>query len=153
MTYKADLTGEGPIRLVGYLARKNPFTKGRTSSAFIDRLVALVKEPFLQTLGYHNCDLAWCRLTFVSGVQATKFLHKGRVVSLGDADILVPGDETLYQAPTLILHYIRWHRYLPPPCFIQAVLNCPEPGSQEYFAALRKIVPNEAKLFELLNSF
>jgi hypothetical protein len=149
MTYKADLTGTGPIRPVGYLARKHPFTKGRTSWAFIDCLVALVEQPLLHSLGYHSCDLAWCRLTFVSGVHATKFLHKGRVLSLGHTDILVPGDEVVYQAPSLILHYIRWHRYLPPQCFIQAVFNCPEPGSQEYFAALKRIVPEEANLFEL----
>jgi len=143
MTYKADLTGTGPIRPVGYLARKHPFTKGRTSWAFIDCLVALVKQPLLGSLGYHNCDLAWCGLT-IGRFGATKFLHKGRVISLGHTEIVVPGDGVVYQAPSLILHYIRWHRYLPPPCFIQAVLNCPEPGSQEYFAALKRIVPERA---------
>lgn len=79
MTYKADLTGTGPIRPVGYLARKHPFTKGRTSWAFIDCLV-------------DNCDLAWCGLT-IWRFGATKFLHKGRVISLGHHEILVPGDE------------------------------------------------------------
>ena len=143
MTYKADLAGTGPIRPVGYLARKHPFPKGRTSWAFIDSLVALVKQPFSHSFGYHSCDLAWCGLTFVTDAQATNFLYKGRVISLGHTDILVPGNEVIYQAPSLILHYMRWHRYLPPVCFIQAVLNCPPPGSQEYFAALNRTCARE----------
>jgi hypothetical protein len=50
----------------------------------------------------------------------------------------VPGDKVVYQAPCLILHYIRYHKYQPPECFCAAVLNCPKPGSAEYFAAIKE---------------
>jgi len=58
------------------------------------------------------------------------------------SDILVPGKTMAYMAPALILHYIRTHRYLPPACFLEAVLDCPEPGSAEYLDAIRKVAPN-----------
>jgi hypothetical protein len=50
----------------------------------------------------------------------------------------VPGDKVVYQAPCLILHYIRYHKYQPPECFCAPVLNCPKPGSAEYFAAIKE---------------
>ena len=59
-----------------------------------------------------------------------------------DTDILVPDRTLVYIAPALILHYIRVHRYLPPAYFIDAVLTCPEPGSDEYLSEIKRIVPN-----------
>jgi hypothetical protein len=53
----------------------------------------------------------------------------------------VPDHAAVYQAPSLILHYIRSHRYHPPERFLEAVLACPEPGSEEYFAAIEKAAP------------
>jgi hypothetical protein len=42
--------------------------------------------------------------------------------SLGNGEIIVKGEDgRRYAAPTLILHYIEAHHYLPPEEFIQAV--------------------------------
>lgn len=50
-------------------------------------------------------------------------------VMLGSAEIWVPGREgCIYAAPTLIVHYVEAHEYLPPPEFIEAVLRDPPPG-------------------------
>jgi hypothetical protein len=65
-----------------------------------------------------------------------------RIPEWGSSDILVPDKTVIYMAPSLILHYIRAHQYLPPACFVLAVLNCPEPGSEEYREAIRKIAPD-----------
>ena len=114
--YEADLTGRGHERQVGYLARGHSFTKGTVSKVVFDCLVALVEQPLSAWCGYHTCDLGWCGLS--RGRKQPKFRYKGRVIPLGATDILVPADEVFYRAPSLILHYIRRHRYLPPPCFV-----------------------------------
>jgi hypothetical protein len=144
MTYEADLTENGRERPVGYLARAHSFTKGMVSEVFFDCLVALVEQPFLVSPGYHTCDLGWFCGGLSLGWELPKFRYKGRLIRLGNTDILVPGDEVVYRAPSLILHYIRRHRYLPPQCFVKAVLNCPTPGSKEYAAAITTIAPEWA---------
>ena len=146
MTYKADLTGTGRVRSVGYLARGHSFTQGMTSEAFFDRLVVLVEQPLRAWLGYHTCDLGLCRLREQRGHP--EFPYKGRVIGIGSTDICVPGDEEAYLAPSLILHYIRCHRYQPPSCFVNAVLKCPGPGSQEYSAAIQRIAPELAPFMD-----
>jgi len=65
-----------------------------------------------------------------------------RISRSGSSDIVVPDRTVVYMAPELILHYIRAHRYLPPSSFLEAVLNCPEPGTEEYHNAIKKIAPN-----------
>ncbi|MFZ3217848.1 MAG: hypothetical protein WA192_17440 [Candidatus Acidiferrales bacterium] len=39
-------------------------------------------------------------------------------------------------APSMILHYIDVHDYEPPEVFWEAVMNCPEMGSEAYRQAL-----------------
>ncbi|MBQ3665050.1 MAG: hypothetical protein II919_02960 [Lachnospiraceae bacterium] len=38
----------------------------------------------------------------------------------------------VYAAPDLVIHYIINHQYLPPKEFIDAVMNGPKPGGEEY---------------------
>jgi hypothetical protein len=142
MTYYADLTGTGRVRHIGYLARGHYYTKGTTSETFFDHLVALVERPLGAWAGYHTCNLGWCGLRLHPPQPTLRY--KGRVLGLGDTDIFVPGDEVVYWASSLILHYIRRHRYAPPSRFVNAVLNCPDPRSQEYCAAIKRIAPEMA---------
>ena len=141
MTYNADLTGTDSVRNIGYLARRHSYTRGTTSEAFFDRLVGLVEHPFAVWFGYHTCDLGWCGLRLKLQPPQPPLRYKGRVIGIGDTDIFVPGDDVVYCAPSLILHYIRRHRYAPPLCFVEAVLNCPEPRSQKYCASIKRIAP------------
>jgi len=144
MTYNADLTGSPRVRLVGYLARGHHFATGTTSGVFFDRLVRLVERPLGFWCGYHTCDLGKCDLSQVRAHP--EFRYRNRVIGIGSTDIFVPDDEVVHSAPSLILHYICRHQYLPPSCFVKAVLNCPEPGSQEYSAAVKRIAPEVALL-------
>ena len=144
MTYKADLTGAGRVKHIGYLARGHFYPKGTISETFFDHLVTLVKLPLGGWAGYHACNLGWCGLR--RHPPQPTIQYKGRVIGLGATDIFVPGDEVVYGAPSLILHYIRSHRYVPPSCFVNAVLNCPDPRSQEYCAAITTIAPEMASL-------
>ena len=145
MTYVADLTGTGRLKYVGYLSGKQSFVTGMTSETFFDRLVVLEEHPFLFACGYHNCDIGGCRRNPKSYEPQPSLRYKDRTLFLGDTDIYVPGEDVVYVAPSLILHYIQHHQYQPPSCFVEAVLNCPEPLSEEYCAAITRIAP-EIKL-------
>jgi hypothetical protein len=141
MSYLPDLTQSGPQKTVGYLSFGHAYPRGKISDSVFERLVALVEEPMWLTCGYHQCNLGWCNLSrlWSGSCLPHKFRFRGRVFFLGSYDIWVPGDKVLYVAPNLILHYIRHHRYRPPQCFCEAVLNSPRPGSVEYRATIKQI--------------
>jgi hypothetical protein len=141
MTYVADLAGTGRLRQVGYLSGAHSFVTGMTSEAFFDRLVGLEEHPFLFACGYYNCDIRRCGRNPRSLEPQPSLRYKDRTLFLGDTDIYVPGEEVVYVAPSLILHYIQHHQYQPPSCFVEGVLNCPEPLSEEYCAAITRIAP------------
>jgi len=84
-------------------------------------------------------------------VKVRPFLAGIRIPEHCSSDILVPDKAVVYMSPALILHYIRVHQYLPPACFVAAVLNCPEPGSEEYRAAIRKMAPDLAAGLDYLS--
>jgi hypothetical protein len=141
MTYIPDLTEIDRVRRVGYLERGHPYTKGATSKAFFDRLVELVAHPIIKYFGYYTCDLGRCGRGPGLSRLSERFGYYGRTLTCGDSEVLVPGDNVAYWAPSLILHYIRCHGYAPPPHFIENVLSCPKLCSREYFTAITTAAP------------
>lgn len=75
-----------------------------------------------------------------------QFRFGDRVTRVGSTEIIVPGGNAVFKAPSLILHYIDSHGYQPPECFCTAVAHCPEPGSEEYFEAILRIAPFYGKV-------
>ena len=58
----------------------------------------------------------------------------------GDSgDIAIPSGDVLFVAPTMIVHYVRVHGYLPPVDFVRAVLACPAPTTAAYADAVTAI--------------
>lgn len=55
-----------------------------------------------------------------------------QVLTLGASNLLVPGDDCIYVAPSLIAHFIDGHRYRPPDEFIAAVVKYPDTRSIEH---------------------
>ena len=146
LSYIPDLTERFGLTRVGYMVGGYSYTRGAASKTFFDHLVTLVAYPaYGRSLGYHTCDLGRCGRGQGLSRKRMMFRYHGRTLTLGDSDILVPGGDTIYCAPSLILHYIRCHRYAPPPRFVEAVLKCPEPRSREYFIAITKISPKMVK--------
>ena len=91
---------------VGWLDAQHPFQRGKAPSQFVDRLRTLVHNSVHQTRGFHQCS-------FCTDPTAR-----------GSAEILVTGETgARYAAPTLILHYVEAHKYLPPAEFIAAVVG------------------------------
>ena len=116
-----DLSGDDPIRYIGYLDADHPFPTGPTPDEFLTKLDACMAAelvlPHAVAAGVHECELCQRGPANASGV-------------------VVPGDGVLYQAPSMIVHYINVHWYLPPQPFIDAVMQCPSPGTQAHRIAL-----------------
>jgi hypothetical protein len=131
-----DYFGDVKFRLlaVGWLDPAHRFPKGRVSRTFFDSLAQLLAtawEPFTFA-GRHHCEFC----VFTGGPGSIPIGTTGLL--LGGINVFVPGDEAVYVAPSLILHYIDAHEYLPPELFVRAVEACPPMRSIGYLKALRQ---------------
>ena len=82
--------------------------------------------------GIYSCTL--CRFT-----RGPRYLEwNGTRVEMGCTNLYVPTDQLVYVAPSMILHYIDAHSYLPPMKFCNAVMLCPVMRSIEYLKAVRQ---------------
>jgi hypothetical protein len=127
------------IRTVGRLGRELPYARGAVGARFLSELDDLLARnwfPF-RYKGWHTCELcvAMGRRDPVEASTA-----RGPAARDG-GNLLVPGRDFLYAAPTMIRHYIMDHGYAPPDEFIEAVHRCPPMASDEYFAARRTNAP------------
>jgi hypothetical protein len=135
--YIPDLAEKEAYRFVGYLSREHDYPKGNTSDPVFDRLTELVRAAPIAYCGYHECDLESCGL---NQAQPELSWRSQAIPRHCSTDILVPDGAVLYRAPALILHYIRAHQYLPPMCFVDAVVRCPDPRSPEYGRAAEDLL-------------
>jgi hypothetical protein len=124
VTYFADLseyayspTGERMLN-VGWLGRGEAFETGDIDEDIWDELVRLASNPINVMRGLHDCE--FCGVE--SPIRVPSDYSARGFASLGTGEIRVKGQgDCCYAAPTLLLHYIRIHKYLPPEGFIQAV--------------------------------
>lgn len=156
MTYYEDLTpcayfdrisSEGSGRpwseyltAVGWLEPDHIFPTGPSEPAFVDKLIEL-KNSGQGFLGYHRCG-------FCPGAlekTPTRVTHNGKAINVGDGNIFVPGRETVYAAPSLIIHYVLDHSYIPPTDFCDAVYSCPSVHSREYLKTMDFMLEPEEK--------
>lgn len=113
---------------IGWIDNMHEFNKGKVTDEFLISLWEYIKVPINRTRGiYHNVLLDGKNKTFVVKYQ-------GYNIILGSAEIRVIDTENkiIYASPNLILHYIVNHQYLPPQCFIEAVINGAKPNSIDY---------------------
>ena len=113
----------GPrVRAVGWLADGHDFSQGPLDERVASKAMRLAEDGWVHAAvaGFHTCELC-------------ADAREGR-------NILVPDADVLYVAPAMIVHYMRAHAYAPPPAFCSAVLACPEPETDAYYAALRRFV-------------
>jgi len=140
MTYAPDLANTGTVKQVGYLWFGHSYPKGKIAGLILERLVAIAEKPLFYACGFHKCNVGFCGATLMFRGEPM-FRYRGRTLTLGSSEILVPDDEAVYCAPNLILHYIRHHRYRPPECFCAAVLKCPAVDSGEYRERIKRNAP------------
>ncbi len=120
---------------VGWLEGGKDFPKGDVPQNFIENLWEYIKYPIYQYRGFHYDEI----------LQGDKYQlavkYEGYTVRLGFTDFRVYDsvNDRFYASPSTILYYIIKHKYLPPACFIDAVMNSPKPNSKEYCEAITKI--------------
>jgi len=144
MTYSADLTpcnypffrGEASEKLlsVGWLYPSHDYSRGPLDQAFVAKLFDLLRHPWQPAAfgGGHDCE--FCRYSW--GHHSFRLAGQNDSASIGINNLFVPGDNCLFVAPSLIIHYIDAHEYCPPRAFQQAVLACPDMESMEYLRAI-----------------
>lgn len=134
---------------IGWLDGAHAYPKGDVPERFVEKLWAFCRVAVDRSRGLHPCD--FCDVgPYIppkpgTGIQCLMRRQANWVVVQRGEDILILGsseirvfgrDGTIYAAPNLIYHYIVEHQYRPPDVFIQAVLEGPQPGSDEYQALL-----------------
>lgn len=132
--YGSSTTGEENTLNIGWLEDRNPVNRGMVTDEFVYRLWDYIVYNVVPMRGFH---------TNIEMDHGNYFMarYQGYEIPLGSSEIRVLGtDGKLYAAPNLILHYIINHNYLPPDCFIDAVLHGPRPNEDEYCLRLQSIV-------------
>ena len=151
MSYYQDLSPFSELGLppsesvlaVGWLDAGNDYKKGQVSRDVADSLLGLLSnvwEPGV-TAGRHRCTFC-----YITG-GPTSIYASDRSIELGSSNLYLPSEsqKVLYVAPSLIVHYMDAHEYLPPAEFQEAVLRCPPMRSLQYFKLLLKVAPTEFK--------
>ena len=112
---------------VGWLDPKHTFRQGPMDAKFIDALRALICGEFdgLQVhvneiRGQHPCTLCNAHPSIGCRLRGD--------IGLGSSEIWVPFADTIFAAPSMILHYATDHSYLPPDDFVQAVMMLEKTG-------------------------
>jgi hypothetical protein len=121
------------LRAVGWLSSAEQFAMGQVSEEIFAKLCGLLRNPWglMDFMGHHACELCTTH-------SPRSFVYRGASILVGNGEVFVPWERCILVAPSLVLHYIDAHQYLPPTEFLSAVLRCPEMGSREYLQALRE---------------
>lgn len=102
---------------VGWLGAGHPIPEGKVEPIVRDQLVRLAREPANLMRGLHYCEFCLAE----SPLVATTRDEPDKPAYLGSGEIRVSDRHIIYAAPTLIVHYIDAHGYLPPSDFCDAV--------------------------------
>lgn len=102
-----EVSHEGPLN-VGWLGKGHIFKTGKTSRLFRRKLRRIAQNRIDHGMdGFHSCEFCKRRGEAPAGIGEIRVDGKGSII---------------YVAPTLIVHYVEKHKYLPPQEFVDAVL-------------------------------
>jgi hypothetical protein len=130
MSYFPDLCNKtktvsgSRIRAIGWLDDKHDYPQGD-----IEPSVQAQLDLFATRAATSNRDLGWHDFMGSHTCELCWLCH-------GSWNFGVPAGEQIYACPEMLSHYVRAHRYLPPPEFIAALMACPLPGTPEYRRAI-----------------
>jgi hypothetical protein len=109
------------VKNIGWLDKNHSFPVGKVSENFLEKLRKLIGKSNKTNLhvnpirGIHPCNLC--------GKDSLKIEKKNQSIFLGSSEIWIPYGENYFAAPSMILHYIEEHNYLPPQEFIESVMK------------------------------
>jgi hypothetical protein len=109
---------DGNVVNVGWLGRESKFVAGSLDKRFRFELRKRAENPINVMRGWHDCELCDAESPIRIGPLAGVHGH----ISLGTGELWVTGDKgVIYAAPTLIVHYVEDHGYVPPAAFVSAL--------------------------------
>ncbi len=97
-------------RAFGWLEPGHDHAKGRCPSEILDLLERAAADPVDRTRGWQTCGFC-ARGEYGPTPYRTA---SGSELQLGNASLHVVAGSTVWVAPTLVLHYVAEHEYLPP---------------------------------------
>lgn len=107
------------VRCVGWLDRGHPYATGRFSVKMAEKLEAAIQL---------RDDMFDIHVNVVRGVHPCNFCGKDieliardKKTLLGMSEIWIPDGPDWLASPSLAIHYMRDHGYLPPSAFARAV--------------------------------
>jgi hypothetical protein len=122
VTYYTDLSdyvyfpSRVRMRNVGWLGKDSEFPQGDAPAGLYDALLDLAQDPRNRARGFHECE--FCD----AGSPIVVAAPDARDVLLGMSELhVIAADGCVYAAPSLVLHYVAEHGYLPPDVFVNAV--------------------------------
>ncbi len=122
-SYSYYLDGEiNAIKNIGWICYGKPYSIGDAPSAFKNKLKTIFisastyKYTFNIIRGNSPCELCHEKIYLYNGL---------RDIPLGFCEILIPSliKGEFYASPSLIVHYIKEHNYLPPQEYIDSVMQ------------------------------
>jgi hypothetical protein len=107
------------VRCVGWLDSEHQYETGRAPGWLTEKLESIMLrrdsafDAHVNVVrGIHPCKLCGRDVELTSG---------GRRTPLGMSEIWLPSDPGWLAAPSLVIHYVKDHGYLPPSAFVRAV--------------------------------
>lgn len=129
--------GVEKVKAVGWLAWGHAYTERESelSETYFCQLLRLLQHPWEpgHFMGAHECVFCFGTEEYTKRYRLERY---GLVVHFGASNLFVPGEGCIYVAPSMIAHYVDAHGYEPPTEFWEAVMSCPEMGSDNYKQAL-----------------
>lgn len=107
---------------MGWLDSAHAFPTGTTPDGFLEVLKQWkVRASANQMRGWHDCP--FCQEAPWEEQHPFTTLHGDRLL-IGSDEIWIPGENgVIYAAPSLVIHYVEAHSYLPPQVFLDAVMR------------------------------
>ena len=103
---------------IGWLDAEHPYTQGKTSDDFRERLYELCLHPFI----VFNRGLMKCPFCQKEG-KPEPTVWNGQKMPYGASRIHIHGQGKKYIAHGLLFHYVNDHNYRPPDEFVEAVMR------------------------------